>query len=108
MGKPLRQRANAGGIEKVHTTHIKNQLGCALRTDALKKMTVHSGSETERDRRASLARWQFADKIGRTTLCLCNAVRSTGTNRRKHRYRVVFARTLWRRVIQPLKTNAFS
>lgn len=107
MDKQLRQRADAGGIEKVHTTHIKNQLGCALRRHALKKMTVHSESETERDRRASLARWQFADKSdGR-----CNAVGSTGTattNRRKHRYRVVFARTLWRRGIQPLKTNAFS
>lgn len=62
MDKQLRQCADAGGIEKVHTTPIKNQLGCALRTHALKKMTVHSGSETERDRRASLARWQFADK----------------------------------------------
>lgn len=60
MDKQLR-RADAGGIEKIHATHIKNQLGCALRTHALKKMTVHSGSETERDRRASLTRWQFAE-----------------------------------------------
>ena len=27
MDKQLRQRAGAGGIEKIHTTHIKNQLG---------------------------------------------------------------------------------
>jgi hypothetical protein len=37
MDKELRQRADAGGIEKLHGAHIKNQLGRALRTHGLKK-----------------------------------------------------------------------